>query len=72
MSIKVLAICGAAQKNRNTATMLKSAFDGAMSVPGATGEMVGCMTLISRAVLAATPVSCLTRASLPIAPSGMI
>ena len=38
--MNVLAICGAANKNRNTATMLKSAFDGAMSVPGATGEMV--------------------------------
>ena len=38
--MNVLAICGAADKNRNTATMLKSAFDGAMSVPGAAGEMV--------------------------------
>ncbi len=40
IGLKVLAICGAANKGRNTATMLKSAFDGAMSVPGATGEMV--------------------------------
>ena len=38
--MRVLAICGAAMKNRNTATMLKNAFEGAMSVPGATGEMV--------------------------------
>ena len=38
--MNVLAICGAANKNRNTATMLKSAFDGAMSAPDATGEMV--------------------------------
>lgn len=40
MAINVLAICGAANKKRNTATMLKSAFDGALSVPGATGEIV--------------------------------
>jgi multimeric flavodoxin WrbA len=40
MSIKVLAVCGAANKWRNTATMLKNAFDGAMSVPGASGEFV--------------------------------
>ncbi len=38
--MNILAICGAANKSRNTATMLKNAFDGAMSVPGATGEMV--------------------------------
>ena len=38
--MNVLAICGAANKSRNTATMLKSAFDGAMSVPGAAGEIV--------------------------------
>jgi multimeric flavodoxin WrbA len=38
--MKVLAICGAANKSRNTATMLKSAFEGEMSVPGATGETV--------------------------------
>ena len=38
--MNILAICGAANKTRNTATMLKSAFDGAMSVPGATGEIV--------------------------------
>ena len=37
--MNILAICGAANKARNTATMLKSAFDGAMSVPGATGEI---------------------------------
>jgi multimeric flavodoxin WrbA len=40
MSINVLAICGAANKNRNTSAMLKSAFDGAMSAPGATGEPI--------------------------------
>ncbi|MCL1895987.1 MAG: flavodoxin family protein [Clostridiales bacterium] len=38
--MNVLAICGAANKGRNTATMLKSAFEGAMSVPGASGETV--------------------------------
>ena len=38
--MNILAICGAADKSRNTATMLKSAFDGAMSVPGATGEII--------------------------------
>ena len=38
--MNVLAICGAANKSRNTATMLKSAFEGAMSVPGAVGETV--------------------------------
>lgn len=38
--MNILAICGAANKNRNTATMLKSAFDGAMSVPGAAGELL--------------------------------
>ena len=38
--MKVLAILGAGNKNRNTATMLKSAFEGAMSVEGATGELV--------------------------------
>ena len=38
--MNVLAICGAANKGRNTATMLKSAFDGAMSAPGASGETV--------------------------------
>ena len=38
--MNVLAICGAANKSRNTAAMLKSAFDGAMSVPGASGEIV--------------------------------
>ena len=36
----VLAISGAANKNRNTATLLQSAFDGAISVPGATGEII--------------------------------
>jgi multimeric flavodoxin WrbA len=40
MSVNVLAVCGAANKGRNTAAMLKSAFDGAMSVPGASGEIV--------------------------------
>lgn len=38
--MNILAICGAANKSRNTATMLKNAFDGAMSVPGAAGAMV--------------------------------
>jgi multimeric flavodoxin WrbA len=38
--MNILAISGAADKKRNTATMLKSAFDGAMSVPGASGEIV--------------------------------
>jgi len=38
--MNILAICGAADKRRNTSTMLKSAFDGAMSVPGASGEIV--------------------------------
>ncbi|NLF24742.1 MAG: flavodoxin family protein [Deltaproteobacteria bacterium] len=38
--MKVLAICGAANKKRNTATMLKNAFDGALSVPGTSGEIV--------------------------------
>jgi len=38
--MNILAISGAANKSRNTATMLKSAFDGAMSVPGASGEVV--------------------------------
>ncbi len=39
-SLNVLAVSGAANKARNTAKMLKSAFDGAMSVPGAQGEIV--------------------------------
>jgi multimeric flavodoxin WrbA len=38
--MNILAVCGAANKSRNTATMLKSAFDGAISVSGATGEIV--------------------------------
>ena len=38
--MNILAICGAANKTRNTATMLQNAFNGAMSVPGATGEIV--------------------------------
>ena len=38
--MKILAVSGAADKTRNTATMLKSAFDGAMSVTGASGEIV--------------------------------
>jgi len=38
--MNILAISGAANKSRNTATMLKSAFDGAMSVPGAAGEII--------------------------------
>jgi multimeric flavodoxin WrbA len=40
VGMNVLAICGAADKTRNTAAMLKSAYDGAMSVPGASGEIV--------------------------------
>jgi len=38
--MNILAICGAANKDRNTATMLKNAFDGAMSVNDASGEFV--------------------------------
>ncbi|MDR0468783.1 MAG: flavodoxin family protein [Peptococcaceae bacterium] len=38
--MNILAISGAGNKTRNTATMLKSALDGAMSIPGATGETV--------------------------------
>ena len=38
--MNILAICGAANKTRNTATMLKSALDGALSVPGSSGETV--------------------------------
>ncbi|MDR2513637.1 MAG: flavodoxin family protein [Christensenellaceae bacterium] len=38
--MKTLAVCGAANHSRNTATMLRHAFDGAMSAPGATGEIV--------------------------------
>ena len=38
--MNILAISGAGNKKRNTATMLQSAFDGAMSVPGAVGETV--------------------------------
>jgi multimeric flavodoxin WrbA len=38
--MNILAICGGADKTRNTATMLKNAFKGAMEVPGAVGEMV--------------------------------
>ena len=38
--MNILAICGAANKTRNTASMLKNAFDGAMSLPSASGEMV--------------------------------
>ncbi len=38
--MNILAVCGGADKKRNTATMLKSAFDGAMSVSGAAGEII--------------------------------
>ena len=38
--MNILAICGAGNKSRNTATMLKSAFDGAMSAAGAAGEII--------------------------------
>ncbi|MCL1830770.1 MAG: flavodoxin family protein [Oscillospiraceae bacterium] len=38
--MKILAICGAANKNRNTMTMLQHAYDGAMSVDGAVGEII--------------------------------
>ncbi|MDR2530731.1 MAG: flavodoxin family protein [Oscillospiraceae bacterium] len=43
--MKVLAILGAGNKTRNTATMLRSAFDGAMSVPGAEGELLSLFDL---------------------------
>lgn len=48
MSITVLAVCGAAHKKRNTATMLKAAFDGAMSVPNVSGEIVYLYDLVFR------------------------
>ena len=39
--MNILAICGAADKKRNTATMLKKAFDGAMSTsPDNKGEII--------------------------------
>ncbi|MDR1532010.1 MAG: flavodoxin family protein [Clostridiales bacterium] len=38
--MNILTICGAANKTRNTASMLRSAFNGAMSVPDTTGEFV--------------------------------
>jgi len=38
--MKILAICGAGDKTRNTATMLKAAYDGALSNPDATGEFI--------------------------------
>ncbi|MCL2136945.1 MAG: flavodoxin family protein [Coriobacteriia bacterium] len=38
--MNILAISGAGNKYRNTASMLKSAFDGAMSTEGANGELV--------------------------------
>ncbi|MDR1616557.1 MAG: flavodoxin family protein [Syntrophomonadaceae bacterium] len=38
--MNILAICGAANKTRNTATMLKNAFEGAMGISGAAGEIV--------------------------------
>ena len=38
--MNILAICGAADKQRNTATMLNAAFEGAMEVPGSTGELI--------------------------------
>ena len=38
--MNILAVCGAANKNRNTASMLGSAFNGTMSVSGASGEMI--------------------------------
>ena len=38
--MNILAVCGAADKTRNTATMVKSAFDGAMSASGASGEII--------------------------------
>jgi multimeric flavodoxin WrbA len=39
-NMKAFAVSGAANKSRNTAEMLKNALDGALSVPGATGEAV--------------------------------
>jgi len=38
--MKILALNGAGQKTRNTATMVHSAFAGAMSVPGAEGDLI--------------------------------
>ena len=38
--MNILAICGGANKSRNTAAMLKSAFDGAMSLGSAVGEII--------------------------------
>ncbi|MCL2498649.1 MAG: flavodoxin family protein [Symbiobacteriaceae bacterium] len=38
--MKILAICGAGNKTRNTATMLKAAYEGALSNAGNTGEFV--------------------------------
>ena len=38
--MNILAVCGAADKNRNTATMLKNAYNGAISVTGAVGEII--------------------------------
>ena len=43
--MKVLVISGAANKNRNTMTMLKSALDGALSIEGSTGEIVNLFDL---------------------------
>jgi len=38
--MNILAISGAGNKRRNTATMLHNAFDGALSVTGASGEFI--------------------------------
>jgi len=46
--MNVLAVCGAANKKRNTASMLRSAFEGAMSVPGAAGEFLWLFDLAFR------------------------
>jgi multimeric flavodoxin WrbA len=39
-AMKVLALNGAGQKHRNTAEMVKAAFEGAMSASGASGELI--------------------------------
>jgi len=43
--MKVLAVCGAHNKKRNTATMLEQAFEGCMSVDGTEGELVNLFDL---------------------------
>jgi multimeric flavodoxin WrbA len=43
--MNILAICGAANETRNTAALLKSAFDGAMSAQENVGEIVNLYAL---------------------------